>query len=180
MRASRDETRGRRFELELIEKAFQAISKEISYEDLAKPIGVLYLDSNRDLESNREQELFTPKCVWVCRCWGRRLQFPLNSRSFLRRSMRPICGWVKGQQTGRMGSYRWNMRTLLSRGSRELYCILGLDLNLNPLPLQTLRDCVHPDLPALEQALTVGNTCCRPKRPIEELSTQVLDPPRSG
>jgi C4-dicarboxylate-specific signal transduction histidine kinase len=62
---------------------------------------------------------------------------------------------VKGQQIGRMGSYRWNTRTLLSRGSREIYRILGLDLNVNPVPFQAFRDRVHPDdLPALEESLS--------------------------
>ncbi|MGY4421926.1 signal transduction histidine kinase [Bradyrhizobium sp. JR6.1] len=62
---------------------------------------------------------------------------------------------VRGQQIGGMGSYRWNTRTLLSRGSRECYRILDIDLDLNPVPFEVFRSRVHPeDYPALEQALT--------------------------
>jgi signal transduction histidine kinase len=62
---------------------------------------------------------------------------------------------VKGQQIGRMGSYRWNTRTLLSRASRECYRIFDIDLDVNPVPFQVFKDRIHPDdFPALEQALT--------------------------
>ncbi len=39
---------------------------------------------------------------------------------------------VDGQQIGRMGSYRWNTRTLLSRASRECYRIFDISLDVNP------------------------------------------------
>ncbi|MHC2496781.1 signal transduction histidine kinase [Bradyrhizobium barranii subsp. barranii] len=62
---------------------------------------------------------------------------------------------VRGQQIGGMGSYRWNTRTLLSRGSRECYRILDVDLDVNPVPFEVFRSRVHPeDYPALEQDLT--------------------------
>ncbi|XUJ32083.1 sensor histidine kinase [Bradyrhizobium japonicum] len=62
---------------------------------------------------------------------------------------------VRGEQIGGMGSYRWNTRTLLSRGSRECYRILDIDLDVNPVPFEVFRSRVHPeDYPALEQALT--------------------------
>jgi signal transduction histidine kinase len=62
---------------------------------------------------------------------------------------------VRGQQIGGMGSYRWNTRTLLSRGSRECYRILDIDLDVNPVPFEVFRSRVHPeDYPALEQDLT--------------------------
>jgi C4-dicarboxylate-specific signal transduction histidine kinase len=61
---------------------------------------------------------------------------------------------VMGQRLGRMGSYRWNTRTLLSRGSREIYRILDLDQDINPVPFEVFRDRIHADdLPALERAL---------------------------
>ena len=59
---------------------------------------------------------------------------------------------VRGQQIGGIGSYRWNTRTLLSRGSRECYRILDIDLDVNPVPFEVFRSRVHPeDYPALEQ-----------------------------
>jgi PAS fold len=61
---------------------------------------------------------------------------------------------VKGQQIGRMGSYRWNTRTLLSRASRECYRIFDINLDVNPVPFEAFKDRIHPDdFPALEQAL---------------------------
>jgi signal transduction histidine kinase len=64
---------------------------------------------------------------------------------------------VKGQQIGRMGSYRWNTRTLLSRASRECYRIFDIDLEINPVPFEIFRSRIHPDdLPALERALAAA------------------------
>ncbi len=64
---------------------------------------------------------------------------------------------VKGQQIGRMGSYRWNTRTLLSRASRECYRIFDISLDINPVPFEVFRNRVHPDdLPALERALAAA------------------------
>jgi signal transduction histidine kinase len=113
-----------------------------------RTIGVLYL------ESEPEQEDFTPRCVWVMSMLASQAAVSFESAQLFE-ALRETNMWmVKGQQIGRMGSYRWNTRTLLSRGSREIYRILGLDLNVNPVPFQAFRDRVHPDdLPALEQAL---------------------------
>src|SRR5215813_7795708 len=62
---------------------------------------------------------------------------------------------VRGQEIGRMGSYRWNTRTLLSRASRECYRIFDIDLEINPVPFEVFRNRIHPDdLPGLESALT--------------------------
>jgi C4-dicarboxylate-specific signal transduction histidine kinase len=62
---------------------------------------------------------------------------------------------VRGQKIGRMGSYRWNTRTLLSRASRECYRIFDIDLEINPVPFEVFSSRIHADdLPALEQALT--------------------------
>jgi C4-dicarboxylate-specific signal transduction histidine kinase len=61
---------------------------------------------------------------------------------------------VKGQQIGRMGSYRWNTRTLLSRASRECYRMFDIDLEINPVPFEVFKSRIHPDdYPALEEAL---------------------------
>jgi signal transduction histidine kinase len=62
---------------------------------------------------------------------------------------------VKGQQIGRMGSYRWNTRTLLSRASRECYRMFDIDLEINPVPFEVFKSRIHPDdYPTLEEALT--------------------------
>jgi hypothetical protein len=111
-------------------------------------IGVLYL------ESEREQETFTQKCISVMSMLASQAAISFESAQLFE-ALRETNMWmVRGQQIGRMGSYRWNTRTLLSRGSRECYRILDLDLDVNPVPFEAFRDRVHPDdLPALEQAL---------------------------
>jgi signal transduction histidine kinase len=113
-----------------------------------RTIGVLYL------ESGHENETFTPRCVWVVSMLASQAAVSFESTQLFE-ALRETNMWmVKGQQLGRMGSYRWNTRTLLSRGTRECYRILGLDLDVNPVPFQAFRDRVHPDdLPALEEAL---------------------------
>jgi len=113
-----------------------------------RTIGVLYLESGR-------KETFTPKCVSVVSMLASQAAVAFESTQLFE-ALRETNMWmVKGQQIGRMGSYRWNTRTLLSRGSREIYRILGLDLNVNPVPFQAFRDRVHPDdLPALEESLS--------------------------
>jgi C4-dicarboxylate-specific signal transduction histidine kinase len=61
---------------------------------------------------------------------------------------------IKGQQIGRMGSYRWNTRTMLSRASRECYRIFDIDQDINPVPFEIFARRIHPDdFPALERAL---------------------------
>ena len=61
---------------------------------------------------------------------------------------------MRGQQIGRMGSYRWNTRTLLSRASHECYRIFDIDLDINPVPFEVFKDRIHPDdFPALERTL---------------------------
>jgi CheY-like chemotaxis protein len=116
-----------------------------------RTIGVLYL------ESEREQEAFTPGCVSVTSMLASQAAVSFESAQLFE-ALRETNMWmVKGQELGRMGSYRWNTRTLLSRGSRECYRILGLDLDVNPVPFQAFRGRVHPDdLPSLEQALAVA------------------------
>ena len=111
-------------------------------------IGVLYL------ESERQQEMFTPRCVSVMSMLASQAAVAFESAQLFE-ALRETNMWmVKGQQIGRMGSYRWNTRTRLSRGSRECYRILGLNLDLNPVPFEAFRDRVHPDdLSDLERAL---------------------------
>jgi len=111
-------------------------------------IGVLYL------ESEQEEHIFTPRCIWVMSMLASQAAVSFDSVRLFE-ALRETNMWmVKGQEIGRMGSYRWNTRTLLSRGSREWYRILGLDPNVNPVPFQAFRDRIHPDdLPALEQSL---------------------------
>jgi signal transduction histidine kinase len=112
-------------------------------------IGVLYL------ESEREQATFTPKCLSVMSMLASQAAVSFESAQLFE-ALRETNMWmVKGQQIGRMGSYRWNTRTLLSRASRECYRIFDIDLEINPVPFDVFRNRVHPDdLPALESALT--------------------------
>ena len=113
-----------------------------------RTIGVLYL------ESTQQQTVFTPRCLSVMAILASQAAVSFESAQLFD-ALRETNMWmVKGQQIGRMGSYRWNTRTLLSRGSREVYRIIGIDLNVNPVPFQAFRDRVHPDdLPALEKSL---------------------------
>jgi signal transduction histidine kinase len=113
-----------------------------------RTIGVLYL------ESVREEELFTPRCVSVMSMLASQTAISFASAQLFD-ALRETNMWmIRGQRIGRMGSYRWNTRTLLSRGSRECYRILGLDLGVNPLPFEAFRDRVHlDDLTALERSL---------------------------
>jgi signal transduction histidine kinase len=113
-----------------------------------RTIGVLYL------EAVRAHALFTPRCVMVMSMLASQAAVSFESVQLFD-ALRETNMWmIKGQQIGRMGSYRWNTRTLLSRGSRECYRIFDIDLNINPVPFQTFRDRIHPDdLPALERSL---------------------------
>jgi signal transduction histidine kinase len=113
-----------------------------------RTIGVLYLESGCD------EERFTPRCVSAMSMLASQAAVSFESAQLFE-ALRETNMWmVRGQQLGRMGCYRWNTRTLLSRGSREVYRILGLDLNVNPVPFEAFRDRIHPaDLPALERAL---------------------------
>lgn len=111
-------------------------------------IGILYL------ESCPEQELFKPRCVWVMSILASQAAVSFESARLFEALRETNRLMVKGQEIGQMGSYRWNTRTFLSRGSREIYRIVGLDPNVNPVPFQAFRDRVHPDdLPGLEVAL---------------------------
>jgi signal transduction histidine kinase len=116
--------------------------------DQERTIGILYL------ESTREAKTFMPRCVSVLGMLASQAAVSFGSAQLFA-ALRETNMWmIKGQQLGRMGSYRWNTRTLLSRGSRECYNIIGLDLNVNPVPFQAFRDRIHPDdLPALERSL---------------------------
>jgi signal transduction histidine kinase len=110
-------------------------------------IGVLYLEGDADV--------FTPRCVWVTSMLANQAAVSFESVRLFE-ALRETNMWmVRGQQIGGMGSYRWNTRTLLSRGSRECYRILDIDLDVNPVPFEVFRSRVHPeDYAALEQALT--------------------------
>jgi len=113
-----------------------------------RTIGVLYL------ESEREQEAFAPRCVSVMSMLASQAAVSFESAQLFE-ALRETNMWmVKGQEIGRMGSYRWNTRTLLSRASRECYRIFDIDLDVNPIPFEVFKDRVHPDdFPALEQVL---------------------------
>jgi signal transduction histidine kinase len=113
-----------------------------------RTIGVLYL------ESEREQETFTPRCVSVMSMLASQAAVSFESARLFE-ALRETNMWmVKGQQIGRMGSYRWNTRTLLSRASRECYRIFDINLDVNPVPFEVFKERIHPDdFPALERAL---------------------------
>ena len=112
-------------------------------------IGVLYL------ETGRGEDVFTPRCVWVMSMLTSQAAVSFESVSLFE-ALRETNMWmVRGQEIGRMGSYRWNTRTLFSRASRECYRIFDIDLDINPVPFEIFKSRVHPDdLPALEEALT--------------------------
>lgn len=114
-----------------------------------RTIGVLYLE-----ESARTREVFTPRCVSVMSMLASQAAVSFESAQLFE-ALRETNMWmVKGQQIGRMGSYRWNTRTLLSRSSRECYRIFDIDLDVNPVPFELFKARIHPDdFPALEQAL---------------------------
>jgi signal transduction histidine kinase len=112
-------------------------------------IGVLYL------ESEREEQVFTPRCVGVMSMLASQAAVSFESVRLFE-ALRETNMWmVRGQEIGGMGSYRWNTRTLLSRASRQCYRIFDIDLAINPVPFELFRNRVHPDdLPALELALS--------------------------
>ena len=113
-----------------------------------RTIGVLYL------EFDASARLFAPRCVSVMSMLASQAAVSFESAQLFE-ALRETNMWmVKGQQIGRMGSYRWNTRTLLSRSSRECYRIFDIDQDVNPVPFELFRDRIHPDdFPALEQAL---------------------------
>jgi signal transduction histidine kinase len=112
-------------------------------------IGVLYL------EAEQEQRAFTSRCISGLSMLASQAAVSFESVRLFE-ALRETNMWmVKGQEIGRMGSYRWNTRTLLSRASRECYRIFDLDFDMNPLPFEVFKSRIHPDdLPALERALT--------------------------
>src|SRR6202522_98370 len=113
-----------------------------------RTIGILYL------ESDNKQETFTPRCVSAMSMLASQAAISFESAQLFE-ALRETNMWMaKGQEIGRMGSYRWNTRTLLSRASRECHRIFDISPDINPVPFELFRDRIHPDdLPALEQAL---------------------------
>jgi signal transduction histidine kinase len=113
-----------------------------------RTIGVLYL------ESEHAQETFTARCVSVMSILASQAAVSFASTQLFA-ALRETNMWmVRGQQIGRMGSYRWNTRTMLSRVSRECHRIFDIDLDVNPVPFEVFKSRVHPeDLPAVEQNL---------------------------
>jgi signal transduction histidine kinase len=112
-----------------------------------RTIGVLYLESEHE-------KMFTPACISVISMLASQAAVSFESTRLFE-ALRETNSWmVKGQQIGRMGSYRWNTRTLLSRASRECYRMLDIGLDVNPMPFEVFRSRIHrDDLPAWEQAL---------------------------
>jgi signal transduction histidine kinase len=113
-----------------------------------RTIGILYL------ESEHQPQTFTPRCVSVMSMLASQAAVSFESAQLFE-ALRETNMWmVRGQQIGRLGGYRWNTRTLLSRASRECYRIFDINLDVNPVPFEVFRDRIHPDdFPALEQAL---------------------------
>jgi C4-dicarboxylate-specific signal transduction histidine kinase len=112
-------------------------------------IGVLYLESAQD------ERIFTEKCVWVMSMLASQAAVSFESARLFE-ALRETNMWmVRGQEIGRMGSFRWNTRTLLSRASRECYRVFDIDPDINPVPFEVFKSRIHADdYPALEQALT--------------------------
>jgi len=112
-----------------------------------RTIGVLYLETDR-------RETFTPGCISVISMLASQAAASFESTQLFEALRETNLWMVKGQQIGRMGSYRWNTRTLLSRASRECYRMFDIDLDINPVPFEVFQSRIYPDdLPALEQAL---------------------------
>ena len=113
-----------------------------------RTVGVLHL------EAEAEPEIFTPKCLAAMSLLASQAAVSFESAQLFE-ALRETNMWmIRGQRIGRMGSYRWNTRTLLSRASRECYRILDIDPDINPVPFEVFEDRVHPDdLPDLAQAL---------------------------
>jgi signal transduction histidine kinase len=113
-----------------------------------RAIGVLYLESER-------KETFTPRCISMISMLASQAAVSFESTQLFEALRETNLWMVKGQQIGRMGSYRWNTRTLLSRASRECYRMFDVDLDVNPVPFEVFQSRIYPDdLPALEHALT--------------------------
>ena len=112
-----------------------------------RTIGVLYLESER-------KQTFTPGCISVISMLASQAAASFESTQLFEALRETNLWMVKGQQIGRMGSYRWNTRTLLSRASRECYRIFDIDFDVNPVPFEVFKSRIYPDdIPALEQAL---------------------------
>jgi signal transduction histidine kinase len=113
-----------------------------------RTIGVLYL------EAEQGEQIFTKRCVWVTSMLASQAAVSFESVRLFE-ALRETNMWmVRGQEIGHMGSYRWNTRTLLSRASRECYRIFDIDFEINPVPFEVFRNCIHPDdLVDLEQSL---------------------------
>jgi signal transduction histidine kinase len=111
-------------------------------------IGVLYLESDQD------DRLFTARCVWVMSMLASQAGASFESARLFEAFRETNMWMVKGQEIGRMGSYRFNTRTLLSRASQECRRIFDLDPDTNPVPFEAFKSRIHPDdLFDLEQAL---------------------------
>ena len=112
-----------------------------------RTIGVLYLEAERE-------DTFTPRCISVMSMLASQAAVSFESAQLFE-ALRETNMWmVKGQEIGRMGSYRWNTRTQLSRASRECYRVFDIDLDINPVPFEVFKNRIHPDdFPALEQSL---------------------------
>jgi signal transduction histidine kinase len=124
-----------------------------------RTIGVLTLESEHDLET------FTPRCLSVMSMLASQAAVSFESTQLFE-ALRETNMWmVRGQQIGRMGGYRWNTRTQLSRASRESYRITDIDLDVNPVPFEVFKSRVHlDDLPAFEQALAAAVSTKSPFR----------------
>jgi signal transduction histidine kinase len=110
-------------------------------------IGALYLESER-------RHTFTPRCMWVMSMLASRAAVSFEFMQLLEAFRETNIWMVKGQQIGRIGSFRWNTRTQLTRASRECYQIFDISLDENPVLFEAFRNRVHPDdLLALDQAL---------------------------
>lgn len=113
----------------------------------ARNIGVLYLESDG-------LEPFRARCVSVISLLATQAAVSFETARLFEALRETNLWMLKGQQIARIGSYRWNTRTLLSRASRELYQMFDVDLELNPIPFEVFKSRVHPaDRPALLRAL---------------------------
>lgn len=114
-------------------------------------LGILYL------EAPRNKTAFSPACLATVSMFASQAAIAFESARLFQ-ALRETHQWMaKGQQIGRMGSYRFNPRTRTSRGSREAYDIFGLDPNVRPVPFEDYLARIHPDdIPNLEARLAAA------------------------
>jgi hypothetical protein len=85
------------------------------------------------------RKTFTRICISVISMLGPQATISFESAQLFEAIRKTNMSMIGGQQTGRMGGYRCNTRTLLSRGSSQCSRIFDFGLNLNSVPFEAFR-----------------------------------------